>query len=73
MKSWFYDFMTAERDDDVRDEHLQIQVPSTTKHDLALRAVMSREPIRMVVLRALRAYGVDVPEEAIQDRRRGRR
>jgi hypothetical protein len=55
------------------DEHLQIQVPSATKLDLAVRAAKAREPIRMVVLRALAAYGVEVPAEAIQDRRRSRR
>lgn len=52
------------------DEYLQIQVPSATKQALAMRAVMTREPIRMVVLRALDAYGVEVPDGAIQDRRR---
>jgi hypothetical protein len=55
------------------DEHLQIQVPSATKLDLAVRAAKAREPIRVVVLRALDAYGVEVPKEAIQDRRKGRR
>jgi hypothetical protein len=55
------------------DEHLQIQVPSATKLDLAVRAAKAREPIRMVVLRALDAYGVEVPKDAIQDRRKGRR
>lgn len=54
------------------DEHLQIQVPSATKLDLAVRAAKAREPIRMLVLRALDAYGVDVPADAIQDRRRNR-
>lgn len=56
-----------------QDEHLQVQVPSVTKHQLALRALQTREPIRMVVLRALDAYGVEVPPEAISDRRKGRR
>lgn len=54
------------------DEHLQVQVPSATKLDLAVKAAKAREPIRMVVLRALEAYGVEVPAEAIQDRRRNR-
>ncbi len=54
------------------DEHLQIQVPSATKLDLAVRAAKAREPIRMLVLRALDAYGVEVPANAIQDRRRNR-
>lgn len=56
-----------------RDEHLQIQVPSSTKHDLAVKAAQMREPIRVLVLKALQAYGVDVPSEAIHDRRKGRR
>ena len=52
------------------DEHLQIQVPAATKRDLGQRALDTREPIRMVVLRALAAYGVTVPEGAISDRRK---
>jgi hypothetical protein len=55
------------------DELLQIQVPSATKRDLAVRAAQARESIRMVVLRALDAYGVEVPAGAIQDRRKNRR
>jgi hypothetical protein len=54
------------------DEHLQIQVPSITKRDLGQRALDQREPIRMIVLRALKAYGVTVPADAIHDRRRQR-
>ncbi|MBW8295434.1 hypothetical protein [Sphingopyxis sp.] len=52
------------------EEHLQIQVPSETKYDLRLKAINGRESIRMVVLRALQAYGVDVPIDAICDRRK---
>lgn len=51
-------------------EHLQIQVPSVTKHFLGKHAAETREPVRVVVLKALRAYGVPVPEEAITDRRK---
>lgn len=54
------------------DEYLQIQVPSVTKHHLGIRAAETREPIRVVVLRALKAYGVTVPDEAISDRRKKR-
>lgn len=54
------------------DEHLQIQIPASTKRDLGHRAVEAREPIRMIVLRALEAYGIPVPEGAIWDRRRKR-
>ena len=56
----------------VEDEHLQIQVPAVTKRDLGQRALDAREPIRMVVLRALQAYGIAVPAEAIHDRRKQR-
>ena len=52
------------------EEHLQIQVPSETKYDLRLKALNGRESIRMVVLKALQAYGVDVPIDAICDRRK---
>lgn len=55
---------------DADDEHLQIQVPGVTKRDLGQRALDAREPIRMIVLRALQAYGVNVPAEAISDRRK---
>ncbi|BAI95289.1 hypothetical protein SJA_C1-04550 [Sphingobium indicum UT26S] len=41
-----------------------------TKRDLGQRALDAREPIRMIVLRALEAYGVNVPPEAISDRRK---
>lgn len=54
------------------DEHLQIQVPAITKRHLGIRAVETREPIRVIVLRALLAYGVPVPADAISDRRKGR-
>jgi hypothetical protein len=71
MKTWFYVFMKKfDSSDDCGDEHLQVQVPTATKRDLGQRALDSREPIRMVVLRALAAYGVVVPEGAIADRRK---
>lgn len=57
---------------DADDEHLQIQIPSVTKRDLGQRALDRREPIRMIVLRALKDYGVTVPADAIQDRRKKR-
>ncbi|SNS97287.1 hypothetical protein SAMN06295955_108171 [Sphingopyxis indica] len=71
MKTCFYGFMKkSDSSDDGGDEHLQVQVPTATKRDLGQRALDSREPIRMVVLRALAAYGVVVPEGAIADRRK---
>lgn len=71
MKLCFHSFMKLEaKAGGGDDEHLQIQVPSETKRDLGQRALDAREPIRMVVLRALAAYGVTVPEGAITDRRK---
>jgi hypothetical protein len=62
----------TEASPDVVDEHLQIQIPAITKRHLGIRAVETREPIRVIVLRALQAYGVPVPDEAISDRRKKR-
>lgn len=64
--------MKYESDSAETEEHLQIQVPTETKYDLRLKALNDRESIRMVVLRALQAYGVDVPVDAICDRRKRR-
>ena len=61
---------TRFRDD--ADEYLQIQVPAVTKHQLGIRAAEVREPMRVIVLRALKAYGISVPENAISDRRKKR-
>jgi hypothetical protein len=74
MKLCFHEFMKIVAvPPEVDDEHLQVQVPAVTKRDLGQRSLDSREPIRMIVLRALDAYGVKVPVEAISDRRKGRR
>jgi hypothetical protein len=72
MKICFTSFMKPAEATDTGDEHLQIQVPAITKRDLGQRSLDQREPIRMIVLRALRAYGVIVPEKAIYDRRKQR-
>lgn len=52
------------------DEMLQVQVPAMTKRDLAIKAAKAGEPLRMYVLKALSAYGIKVPSEAIIDRRK---
>lgn len=62
----------AKRSDAEVDEYLQVQVPARTKHDLAKKAAETREPIRVVVLRALKAYGIPVPAHVLSDRRKGR-
>ena len=70
MKSCNHNYMIAREDETEPDEFLQIQVPAITKRALGHRAVDAREPIRMIVLRALDAYGIRVPPDAIADRRR---
>ncbi len=62
----------ANQSNDEVDEYLQVQVPARTKHDLAKKAAETREPIRVVVLRALKAYGIPVPAHVLSDRRKGR-
>jgi hypothetical protein len=52
------------------DEHYRVQAPAITKRHLGIRAVETREPIRVIVLRALGAYCVPVPPDAISDRRK---
>ena len=70
MKKWFNETMARRSEPVGGDELLQLQVPTVTKRGLGHRAVDTREPIRMVVLRALDAYGIPVPADAITDRRR---
>ena len=54
------------------EEFLQVQVPSVTKRDLGVKAIQARLSMRVIVLQALKAYGVSVPANAISDRRRER-
>jgi hypothetical protein len=73
MKICFHETMTqiGETHEDP-DENLQVQIPASTKRSLGHRSVETREPVRMIVLRALKEYGLPVPDEAIWDRRRRR-
>lgn len=53
------------------DEHsLQLFLPAATKREISLRAAEGGETIRIIVLRALDAYGIQVPKEALVDRRK---
>lgn len=49
---------------------LQVLLPAATKREIALRAAESGETIRMVVRRALDAYGLHVPKESLVDQRK---
>ena len=54
------------------EENLQITVPSVTKKSLKIRAAESGDPMRVIVLRALAEAGIQVPDEELQDRRKGK-
>jgi hypothetical protein len=49
----------------------QVQVPAQTKRDLQIRTAMTGEPMRLIV-KALAAYGFNVPAAALTDRRKQR-
>ena len=49
---------------------LQLFLPSVTKREITLRAAESGETIRVIVLRALDAYGLHVPKKSLVDRRK---
>lgn len=52
------------------EENLQIMVPHVTKRSLKMRAADSGDTMRVIVLRALAASGIQVPKEELQDRRK---
>jgi hypothetical protein len=52
------------------EEPLQIAVPKVTKRSLRIRSAQSGDPMRVIVLRALAAAGIQVPDLEVQDRRK---
>lgn len=52
---------------------IQVMVPSDIHKQVALIGVENGESIRTVVLRGLKAIGVDVPDDQLVDRRGRRR
>jgi hypothetical protein len=53
-----------------KEQTLQLFLPAATKREITLRAAESGETVRVIVLRALEAYGFHVPEDALVDRRK---
>lgn len=51
-------------------DQLQLAIPSTTKRALKIRSVETGEPVRLLVLKALRQAGYEVPEDELVDRRK---
>lgn len=54
-----------------REETLQIAIPAVTKKSLRLKSAESGETMRVIVLRALNAAGIQVPKKELTDRRKG--
>lgn len=54
------------------EENLQITVPVLTKKSLKIRAAESGDTMRVIVLRALAAAGIQVPEAELQTRRKSK-
>lgn len=52
------------------EEPLQITVPQVTKKSLKIRAAETGETMRVIVLKALAAAGIQVPQTELQDRRK---
>jgi len=53
-----------------QEETLQIALPAVTKKSLRLKAAETGDTMRVIVLRALDAAGIQVPEEELKDRRK---
>lgn len=56
-----------------REVPIQVMVPETVRRQVALMGADRGENIRTVVLRGLRAIGIDIPESELADRRGRRR
>jgi hypothetical protein len=52
---------------------IQVMVPETIRRQVALMGADRGENIRTVVLRGLRAIGIDIPDSELADRRGRRR
>lgn len=63
----------AERKHTQREVPIQVMVPEGVRRQVALMSADRGENIRTVVLRGLRAIGIDIPESELADRRGHRR
>lgn len=63
----------AKRDSDHKEVPIQVMVPEAIRRQVALMGADRGENIRTVVLRGLRAIGIDIPDSEFGDRRGRRR
>lgn len=59
----------AERNAEHKEVPIQVMVPESIRRHVALMGADRGENIRTVVLRGLRAIGIDIPESELGDRR----
>jgi hypothetical protein len=52
------------------EEALQITIPLVTKKSLKMKSAESGDTMRVIVLRALAAAGIQVPSKELQNRRK---
>lgn len=73
MNSCYRSFMKTQNLETLRlgdDKALQVQIPAATKRAIHMRSAETGDPMRVLVLKALAAYGFPVPEDALVDRRK---
>lgn len=63
----------SEHESSEREVPIQVMVPEGVRRQVALMGADRGENIRTVVLRGLRAIGIDIPESELTDRRGRRR
>lgn len=63
----------AKRGSDPKEVPIQVMVPEAIRRQVALMGADRGENIRTVVLRGLRAIGIDIPDSEFGDRRGRRR
>jgi len=51
------------------DVPLQVEIPNSVRRSVRLRAATDGDTMRTCVLKALRAYGIEVDEDDLTDRR----
>ena len=73
LSAWGKTRNTDKRMPESKEVPIQVMVPEAVRRQVALMGVDRGENIRTVVLRGLRAIGIDIPESELTDRRGRRR
>jgi len=54
------------------EENLQVSVPRSTKKSLKIRSAETGDSMRVIVLKALAAMGIEVPKAELKGRRKSK-